>query len=152
MHAAPIAMQINAAGLSLIKQSEGCSKTPYRCPAGIWTIGYGHTSGVHEHTPPITEAEAEALLVRDLRGAEQAVNACVHVPLNANQFAALVSFVFNVGSANFAHSRLLKHMNAGEMDTAADEFLRWVYAKGVPLAGLKTRRMAERALFLKGIA
>ncbi len=145
-------MQINTAGLSLIKQYEGFSKTPYRCPAGLWTIGYGHTSGVHEHTAAITEAEALELLRRDVRAAEQAVCELLTVEVNENQFAALVSFTFNVGHTNFAHSTLLARVNAEEFDAAATQFLRWVYAGGVPLQGLKNRRMAERQLFLEGVA
>lgn len=141
-------MQINAAGLSLIKQFEGFSKTPYRCPAGIWTIGYGHTGGVHEYTTAITKEEAEALLARDVRAAETEVSTLVTVPLHENQFSALTSFLFNVGRANVAASTLLVRVNAGEMQLAANEFLRWIYASGVPLTGLKNRRMAERQLFL----
>jgi lysozyme len=144
-------MQINPAGLSLIKQYEGFSKTPYRCPAGLWTIGYGHTAGVHEHTAAITEAEALELLRRDVRTAEQAVHELLAVEVNENQFSALVSFTFNVGRANLAHSTLLARVNAEEFDAAANQFLRWVYAGGVPLQGLKNRRMAERQLFLENV-
>ncbi len=141
-------MHINAAGLALIKQYEGFSKAPYRCPAGLWTIGYGHTGGVHEHTTSISETQASELLARDVREAEVAVSELIEIDVNENQFSALVSLLFNIGRTNFAHSTLLKKLNAEEIEQAADEFLRWIYASGTPLQGLKNRRIAERELFL----
>ncbi len=144
-------MPSHVSAAALIKRFEGFSCTPYRCPAGVWTIGYGHTAGVHAHTAPITEEEAEALLLRDMRGAEQVVDTWVKTPLNAHEKAALVSFVFNVGRAHFISSTLLTRLNAGEKAHAADELLRWVYASGAPLEGLKTRRMAERQIFLEPV-
>lgn len=147
--------RLNDEGLAIIKAHEGISLTPYLCPAGKWTIGYGHTSGVNEKTPPITTSQACELLLRDVRAAEGAVSRLVSAALNDNQFSALVSFVFNLGEGNFAKSTLLRRLNGGMSQEAADEFRKWVYGRdpstGLPkkLPGLKSRRDAERALFLK---
>lgn len=140
-------MNINQRGIDLIKEFEGFCATPYKCPADVWTIGYGHTAGVNENTVEITKEQAEELLRRDLRTAENAVQQMVDVPLTDNQFSALVSLVFNIGAANFARSTLLKKINAADYDGAAGQFERWAYAKGVKLAGLERRRAAERELF-----
>src|SRR4028119_1870405 len=90
--------QINQKGLALIKEFEGCQLEAYLCPAGVWTIGYGHTLSAAPGMS-IDESKAEALLKEDLRKAEEAVDRLVTVPINDNQFSALVSFVFNIGSS-----------------------------------------------------
>ena len=94
---------ISAVGIALIKRFEGCRLTAYKCSAGVWTIGYGHTSGVHSGQA-ITQAQADALLWQDLEKFEWYVNSTAYVPitaqLNENQFAALVSFAFNCGQGN----------------------------------------------------
>src|SRR5579862_3659751 len=90
----------NAAGVALIKNYEGLHLTPYLCPARIWSIGYGHTRTVRAGMK-ITASQADQLLGDDLRPVERAVQRLVTVPLNDNQFAALVSFTFNVGLGNF---------------------------------------------------
>lgn len=138
---------INDSALNLIKQAEGLRNTAYKCPAGVWTIGYGHTSGVRKGMR-CTETQAEVWLMDDLRESEQAVDYLVKVPLTDNQRGALVSFVFNVGAGNFAASTLLKKLNAGDYDGAASEFARWNKAGGKILPGLTKRRQAEAALFL----
>jgi lysozyme len=140
-------MNINQRSIELIKEFEGFCATPYKCPADVWTIGYGHTAGVTESMPEITEEEAEALLRKDVRIAENAVLQMVDVPLTDNQFSALVSLTFNIGAANFARSTLLKKLKAADYAGTAEQFERWVYAKGVKLPGLVRRRAAERALF-----
>ncbi len=141
-------MNINQAGLDLVKEFEGLSLTVYTCPAGLPTIGYGHvltpSSGGME---TITEEEAEDLLRADLRTAEGAVERLIRVPLNENQFSALTSFTFNLGSGALQRSTLRHKLNAGDYDEVPDELLRWCYAGGRRLAGLLRRRTAEAALW-----
>lgn len=142
-------MQINDAGLNLIKQFEGLRLKAYDDGVGVWTIGYGHTLGVKKGDT-ITEAEATELLKLDVHNSEYAVSKYCRVPLTENEFSALVSFVFNVGATAFKNSTMLRLINQGNKTKAAKQFVRWVYAKGKYLEGLKRRREAERALFLKG--
>jgi len=139
--------RINKAGLQLIKDFEGLKLTAYKCPAGVWTIGYGSTGPHVRPGMTITPREASELLTADLLRFERAVTRLVKMPLNDNQFAALVSFAFNVGEAALEKSTLLKHLNAGRIAMAAQEFLRWNKAGGKVLAGLVRRREAERLLF-----
>jgi lysozyme len=98
----------------------------------------------------ITEEQGESLLRSDLQTAERAVNNYVRIALNQNQYDALVSFVFNVGTGNFKFSTLLKYLNVGNVRAAADELDRWNKVKGQPVAGLTKRRAQEKALFLEG--
>lgn len=137
----------NGKGVRLIKHFEGLRLVAYQDAVGIWTIGYGTTSGVYPGMV-ITEAQAEAYLRRDLRRFEAAVNQLVTVPLNVDQFSALVAFTYNVGENALANSTLLKRLNQRDYRGAADELLRWVHAGSQVLAGLVRRRNAERALFL----
>jgi len=141
---------INQEGLDLIKEFEGLELNAYRDAVGVWTIGYGHTRTTTSNMV-ITEKKAEALLLEDIKDAEDAVNKMVLVPLNENQFSALVSFVFNLGAGNFKKSTLLKEINKNNWLLAANEFDKWVYAGGKVLNGLVRRRKAEKELFLKGI-
>lgn len=147
---------INEQGLALIKKFEGCELKAYLCPAGVPTIGYGHTFAV-EMGQTISEAEAEALLREDLKDAEEAVDRLVTTQINENQFSALTSFVFNIGAGvglsgepgAFERSTLLSMLNANaQADIVAAQFLRWNKANGEELPGLTRRRHAERALFL----
>ena len=147
---------INEQGLALIKEFEGCQLEAYLCPAGVPTIGYGHTRSV-ELGQVISEAKADALLREDLVNAEAAVDRLVTAPINENQFSALVSFVFNIGASvalggepgAFDRSTLLSLLNANaEMDIVANQLLRWNKAGDRELPGLTRRRQAERALFL----
>lgn len=140
-------MKISGAGLDLIKRFEGLRLTAYPDSAGVWTIGWGHTKGVHKGQQ-ITEVGAVKLLRDDLAWAEEAVTDAVKVPLNQNQFDALVSFTFNVGEGALKKSTLLKLLNSGNYTAAANQLDLWINAGGKPLAGLKTRRDAEQALFL----
>jgi GH24 family phage-related lysozyme (muramidase) len=139
--------QINAKGLRLLKSFEGLELRAYQDAVGVWTIGYGTTSGVRPGMV-ITEAQAEELLKRDLNRFERAVTDLVKVPLNDDQFSALVSFVYNVGEGALATSTLLRVLNQRNYQGAADQLLRWDKAGGRTLAGLTRRRRAERALFL----
>jgi lysozyme len=147
--------QINEAGKNLIKQFEGLRLKPYKCPAGVWTVGYGHTEsdGTIERWAEsgrvMTTHEAEVILDHDLANFEEWVEKLAP-GVSDNQFAALVSFAFNLGTAALARSNLLKHVQAGEWQAAGDQFLKWIYGGGKVLPGLARRRDAERALFLSG--
>lgn len=144
-------MKINKEGLSIIKQCEGCRLKAYLCPSLIPTIGYGHTTGV-KIGDIITQADADRYLLQDLKRFEQAVSALVKVPINENQFSALVSFAFNVGVGNLKSSTLLKKLNLRDYKGCSNEFDRWVYGSNKkPLEGLKKRRKLERELFNKSV-
>ena len=132
--------------VALVKASEGCQLTAYRCPAGVLTIGYGHARGVKEGQT-ITQDEADALLLDDLDLAATQVRGMVTVPLAQCQFDALVDFVFNLGAGRLRDSTLLRLLNQGRYGEAAAQFKFWVLAGGHPLPGLVKRRAAERALF-----
>jgi lysozyme len=143
-------MNTSRTGIELIKKFEGCVLKAYKCPAGVWTIGYGHTSGVKEGQI-ITETQAEDYLRQDIEKFELTVNNLVNVPLNQNQFDALVSFCYNLGAGNLKSSTLLKLLNKRDYIGAAEQFDRWVYAGGKKLSGLVKRRSAEKELFQKTI-
>ncbi|MEL6438694.1 MAG: lysozyme [Cyanobacteria bacterium J06621_8] len=140
-------MRTSENGVNLIKRFEGFRAEAYICPGGKWTIGYGHTKGVKAGYK-ISRQFAEKLLQDDLREFEQGVMDCVKVPLNQNQFDALVSFAYNLGVNALKTSTLLKRLNAGYYAIAANQFDRWVYANGEKLPGLVTRREVEKKLFL----
>lgn len=165
-------MKISKKGLDeLIKSHEGYhSKQPdgsckaYRCPAGVWTCGYGCTAGVNQHTH-WSEAEAEEALASEMAKHEANVEKLVKVPLDQGQFDALVSLCYNIGEGNFGSSTLLKHLNAGDYARAASHFGDWKYAtigdestakimkiavgtKAV-LPGLVERRANEATAFLR---
>ena len=148
-------MKLSNNGLNLIKEFEGCRLTAYKCAAGVWTIGYGHTGNVNGNPIKsgltITQKQADALLREDTISFENAVNACVLVKITQNMYDALVSFAFNVGGAALRGSTLLKKLNAKDFTGAADEFLKWNKAGGKVLSGLTRRRERERKLFLTGI-
>lgn len=139
-------MNISEKGLKLIQFFEGGRKNAYQCPAGIWTIGYGHTKNVSPGSV-ISMHDATLLLLEDVSSAEHSVRQNVNVPLDQSQFDALVSFVFNVGEGNFVHSTLLTCLNAGDYHGAATQLLRWNKAKSHVLPGLSRRRKAEKHLF-----
>lgn len=140
-------MKINNKGLELIKKYEGCRLLAYKCPAGVWTIGYGHTQDVKSGMA-ITKADAERLLLQDIKRFEEGVEALVKVPLTSNQFSALVSFAFNCGLAALRSSTLLKKLNIGDLNGAAREILRWDKVNKKPVEGLTKRRKEEQKLFL----
>lgn len=142
-------MEIGKAGLDLIKSFEGLSLKAYNQGGkDVPTIGYGHTRGV-KMGDVITEHQAEEFLRQDVASAEHDVNRLVKVPLTQNQFDALVSFTFNLGGGNLSTSTLLKKLNVGNYEGAAEEFPRWSFSRGVHLAGLERRRKAEQQLFLR---
>ena len=139
-------MKTSQQGIELIKQHEGLKLKSYLCPAGIYTIGYGHTRTAAAGLT-ISRQLAEELLMQDIHFAEIAVNSS-GVILNQNQFDSLVSFAFNLGSTAFKGSSLLKKIkaNASE-DEIRYQFSRWVHAKGIPIPGLIARRTDEANLY-----
>ena len=137
---------IGPKGLALIKRSEGLRLKAYRCPADVPTIGYGSTGPHVRMGMTITEAEAEALLRKDLERFERGVVAMAG-DMTPGQFSALVSFAFNLGLGALQKSTLLKKHLAGDHAGAAAEFAKWVNAGGKTLPGLVTRRADEADLY-----
>ncbi|WP_151837834.1 MULTISPECIES: lysozyme [unclassified Acinetobacter] len=145
-------MKTSTNGIDLICSFEGLELKAYDDGVGVWTIGYGTTmiNGTKvKKGDTCTLEQAKSYFAHDLKRFEASVNNQVKVPLSQNQFDALVSLVYNIGSGNFASSTLLKKLNAKDYAGAADQFPRWNKAGGKVLNGLIRRRDAERALFLK---
>lgn len=146
-------MQVNQRGLELIKEFEGFRSKAYKCSAGVWTVGYGHTSAagapVVGPMTKVTLAQGEDILRRDLATFEEAVGSAVRVELTPNQFSALVSFCFNVGAGAFRGSSVLKAVNAKQFADVPRRLALWNKAGGKVLPGLVRRRAAEAALFLE---
>jgi lysozyme len=139
-------------GLALIKRFEGFSATPYICPAGWRTIGWGAIHGldgqpVAAATPTVTEEEAETLLRRDVTVAERAVLRLITVPLNDGRFDALTSFAFNLGGGALQRSTLRRKVNREEHADVPNEFRKWVWGGGRKLPGLVRRREAEAMMY-----
>ena len=143
-----MAREVNEAGVRLVQEFEGCRLDAYRCPAGIPTIGYGATGPDIRMGMVWTQEQADARLVEDLARFADGVERLVEVDLSDNQFAAIVSFAFNVGLGALRDSTLLRKLNAGDYLGAADQLPRWARAGGRIMPGLSRRRLAERALFL----
>lgn len=142
-------MKTNIDGINLIKSFESCRLQSYLCPAGVWTIGWGHTKGVFKGQT-ITQATADILLEQDLTQYENIVKGLTNEEsLTSNQYSALVSFAYNCGEGNLRSSTLLKKVNDRNFTGAAQEFDKWVNGGGKKLPGLIRRRAAEKALFLK---
>tara|TARA_R110002050_G_scaffold24250_3_gene64930 strand:+ start:288 stop:731 length:444 start_codon:yes stop_codon:yes gene_type:complete len=139
-------MNISNEGLSLIKKFEGCELNSYKCAAGVPTIGYGSTHGI-EMGMSISRARAEELLLEDIAKFEDHVNNNVKVPLNQNQFDAMVSWTFNLGGGNLKSSTLLKVLNGSDYTDVPNQIKRWNKANGKVLEGLIRRREAEALLF-----
>jgi len=151
--------KLTKAGANLIHHFEGCLQKDgkhykaYKCPAGVLTIGHGHTNHHGRKFDAATRwsrEECDAAFMEDMQGFEKAVRRLVTVPLTAHQYDALVSFTYNVGEGNLAKSTLLKCVNRGDHQQAAKEFARWNKGGGKVLAGL-TRRRASEALLYQGI-
>ena len=141
--------QISSVGLNLIKQFEGFKATGYQCPGGFNTIGYGHVIKVGEKFPqPLSEAEAEILLLQDVAVAAKAVYRLINVPLTQGQFDALVSFTFNCGAGALQRSTLRACVNRQEHMQVPAELLKWSRVKGALSNGLMRRRMAEALLYV----
>lgn len=140
-------MKTSDKGINLIKQFEGLRLKAYKCPAGIWTIGYGHTGGIVKGIE-ITEKLANDFLLNDLVFFENIVNKYVKVQITQNQFDALVSFVFNIGPNAFKESTLLKYVNMQAFSQVPEQFMRWVKGgKGEIIQGLVNRRQKEVMLW-----
>lgn len=151
-------MKLNPSGIRLIKEFESLSLKAYRDQGGIWTIGYGHTGDV-EPGLEITREQAEQWFKEDVEFVEENIAALVKVPLTANQHAALVSFIYNVGLGNpgikagFQYlvsgnpSTMLRLLNEGKYDSVASEFSKWIHVGGIVSNGLIRRRKAEQELF-----
>jgi GH24 family phage-related lysozyme (muramidase) len=158
-------MSISEAGIQLIKSFEGCHNSPYRCPAGLWTIGYGHVLYPEqarlktperasyplkpEHDRVWDADEIDSLLEKDLLRHSVGVRRLCPAAVD-RQLDALVSFSYNCGLGSLQSSTLRMKFNRGDYSGAADEFLKWNKAGGKVLRGLERRREAERALFLSG--
>ena len=160
-------MTISEAGIQLIKSFEGCHNQPYKCPADLWTIGYGRVlypdqarlkTGERnkyplrtEHNRTFSGDEIDALLEADLqRFSDGVLRLCPAAADNQCHLDAITSLAFNIGLGNLQSSTLRMKYNRSDYDGAADEFLKWRKANGVVLRGLERRREAERALFLSG--
>lgn len=144
-------MVISDEGIEFIIEREGEKLTAYLDSVGVWTIGVGHTKGV-KRGQRITSAESRELFEADIAEFEEAVNDLVKIPLTQNEFDALVSFTFNLGKGALKKSTLLKKLNKGDKESAANEFLKWnkgrINGKLIAIKGLTIRRTLERKLFL----
>ncbi len=143
-------MKTSAIGILLVKTFEGYRDEAYICPGGKWTIGYGHTNNVKQGDT-CTQSEAEEYLKEDLKVAEDAINA-QGLSLSQQQFDALVSFVYNIGTGNFQSSTLLKRLrqDTEDYETLEYEWKRWKYSNKQVLKGLVRRRAAEWSLYKNG--
>ncbi|MEQ1156650.1 lysozyme [Acinetobacter johnsonii] len=146
-------MHISPSGIDLICNFEGKRLTAYDDGVGVWTIGFGTTvypNGIKVMKgDTCTEAQAKTYMAHDLKKFEATVNKAVTVQLNQNQFDALVSLAYNIGTNAFSKSTLVKKLNANDIRGAADQFDVWVNAGGKRMQGLVNRRTVEKALFLK---
>lgn len=146
-------MHVSPSGVDLICNFEGLELKAYDDGVGVWTIGYGTTkypNGIRvKKGDTCTLEQAKAYMQNDLKAFEQTVNSAIKVPLNQNQFDALVSLAYNIGSTAFKNSTLVKRLNEGNYNAAANQFNVWVNAGGKRMQGLVNRRAAERTLFLK---
>lgn len=157
-------MKVSAKALEVIRHHEGVRTKPYQCPALLWTIGVGHVIDPNHARVPLAErkalpipdgwnrtitmGEVDDILKRDLATFERGVERFCPVPLTQGQFDALVSFSFNVGLGTLQRSTLRQKVLRGDMEGAADEFLKYTIGGGKVLKGLVTRRNDERAMFV----
>ena len=145
-------MRINKAGIDLIKEFEGLRLEAYKCPAGVWTIGYGTTGRAGVGIKPaagmvITEAEAEWYLEQAVAKFAAGVEAVITAPVDENEFAAMTSLAYNIGLSGFRKSSALRHFQSGDKAKAAAAIKLWNKAGGKVLTGLVRRRDAEVELF-----
>ena len=139
-------MHISDEGFDLIKHFEGCELEAYKCAAGVWTIGYGHTHKVKEGDT-CSQADADRILAEDLEEFEGYVQEAVNVPLKQNEFDALVAWTYNLGPSNLRSSTMLKRLNDSRFDQIPSEMRRWNKAGGKVVNGLIRRREAGALLF-----
>ena len=140
-------MKISNNGLDLIKHFEGLVLKAYKCPAGVWTIGYGHTKDV-QPGDEWSESNADHMLEVEMEEYEGYIHDSVTAPINQDQFDALVSWVYNLGGGNLNASTMLKVLNAGQYEEVPAQMMRWNKAGGKVLEGLTRRRQAEANLFM----
>lgn len=146
-------MRVSAKCIEMIKHHEGVRYEPYRCPAGLWTVGVGHLIGDGKTLPPdwkrkFSTQEVDSILAADLRRFERGVLRLCPVPLSQGQFDALVSFSFNVGLGALQRSTLRMKTNRGDKSGAVKEFMKWTKGGGRVLPGLVTRRKDEANLYM----
>lgn len=139
-------MKLSGRGTRFVADFEGFRAHAYRDAVGVWTIGYGHTSGVRPGMS-VTRGEALRLLQHDAHTAANAVRRHVRVPINQYEFDALVSLTYNIGVGGFASSTVLRELNRGHRYRAGLAFLMWNKGGGRVLLGLSRRRRAERGMF-----
>ncbi len=146
-------MNISPSGIDLIRNFESLRLNAYDDGVGVWTIGYGTTkypNGIRVKKGDVcTLDQAKAYMQHDLKKFEQTVNSTVKVPVNQNQFDALVSLAYNIGPTAFEESTLVKRLNEKNYKAAAEQFDLWVNARGKRLQGLVNRRAIEKGLFLR---
>jgi lysozyme len=147
-------MKVNAYGYALLKKFEGCVLKAYKCPAGVWTIGFGNTfyeDGTKvKEGDVITQQRADELAKYIVEQFATSIRAMIKQPLNENQFSACVSLAYNIGTGGFKKSSVLRKLNVNPTDpTIADSFRLWNKGGGVVLKGLVRRREAEIALYFK---
>jgi lysozyme len=142
-------MKINQAGIELIKQFEGLRLKKYKCPAGYYTIGYGHVLHPNQSLETINKKIAEELLLTDLQRITEYITPLIKAKLNANQFSALVSFAYNIGLGNFSTSTLLKKANKELHLEVPSEFIKWININKIKSKGLLRRRCYEAALYME---
>lgn len=145
-------MKIDQAGLKFLHDREGCSLVSYLDTGGVWTIGWGSTrmfGNPVRKGMTCTQVEADEQAFKDIFDVENTVNRAVKVPLTQNQYDALVSLAYNIGTYAFTRSTLLKKLNSGDYEEAARQFMRWIYDNGKEVEGLKNRRRKEKELFQK---
>lgn len=150
IHPQPVLPQAGAAGLALIRRFEGCLLHPYRCPAGWWTIGYGHRIGekeIHLYQRGISQDQAENWLEADAGAATRAALRLTPGVQTPRELDALSSFIFNLGAAAYQRSALRLAVRRRDETAIAEQWMRWVWAGGRKLPGLVTRRAAELAWF-----
>lgn len=137
--------------IKILKSLEGFRSHPYKCSAGVTTIGYGHSEHMDNialNTTSITEKQATDLLKKDVAQFEHIVKSNVKVPLTDNQLAALTFFAFNIGENAFKRSTLLKKLNSGDYDSVPSQMLRWIKIGDSPSVGLSARRHKEISIWL----
>ena len=146
-------MNVSKAGILLIKHHEGVRNRPYRCPAGLWTVGVGHLIGDGKQLPDgynktFTDREIDEILKADLRRFELGLSKLLpNVPLKQNEFDALISFCFNLGLGCFQRSTIRQALLRGNKEAAMESLVKYCRAGGKILRGLQTRRLDEKALF-----
>lgn len=143
-------MEYSKQGLALTESFESCRLIAYQDVKGVWTVGWGSTGPSIVEGTVWSQDQADSQLVLDLTRAEHAVNTLVTVPMTQGVFDSLVDFCYNCGIGAFSGSTMLKLLNTGQNDEAANEFAKWSHASGVVVAGLLRRRLAEKEEFTNG--